>query len=338
MFEKFKNGFKNYFSNGPKAAFVLSLVIVGLLFTIFSMRKTIIVVIDGKESKLITYKGTVAGALHDNRIILAEKDKIEPALDSKVVNNDKITIKKAVNVQVNVDGKELKIETAENDINSMLDAEGIQVADEDKVSPEKESPISEGLKVDITRVESKIFTESMPIDYSTVVKKDDSLANTVNKTVQDGEKGEKLISTKVIYENGKEVDRKVISETVVREPVEKVVLQGTLGVLNLSRGGDLLYTNSIKVRATAYYNSGSNGNSYTFTGTRPRRNPDGYSSIAVDPRVIPLGTKLWVEGYGYAIAEDTGGAIKGNAVDLFFNSSSEVYNWGVRYVNVYIIK
>ncbi|WP_032123567.1 G5 and 3D domain-containing protein [Clostridium amazonitimonense] len=339
MFENLKGNLRHYFSNGPKAAFVMSLILMGLLFTIFSMRKTITVVIDGQESNLITYKGTVEGALHDNKITLGPKDKIEPGIETKVKKGDQIHIKRAVDVEIALDGKELSIQTAEENIESMLSAEGITLEEEDKVTPSIDSPISKGLKVDITRVETKILAESIPIDFSTVVKKDDSLAKTVNKVVQEGAQGEKLVSTKIIYENGKEVDKKVVSETVVKEPMDKVVLQGTLGVLNVSRGSgeDILYKKSMKVKATAYYNSGSNGNHITATGTSTRRNPGGYSSIAVDPRVIPLGTRVYVEGYGYAIAEDTGGAIKGNTIDVFFPSASETYNWGVKYVNVYIL-
>ncbi|MBU5592131.1 DUF348 domain-containing protein [Clostridium sp. MSJ-4] len=339
MFENLKGNLRHYFSNGPKAAFVMSLILMGLLFTIFSMRKTITVVIDGQESNLITYKGTVEGALHDNKITLGPKDKIEPGIETKVKKGDQIHIKRAVDVEIALDGKELSIQTAEENIESMLSAEGITIEEEDKVTPSIDSPISKGLKVDITRVETKILAESIPIDFSTVVKKDDSLAKTVNKVVQEGAQGEKLVSTKIIYENGKEVDKKVVSETVVKEPMDKVVLQGTLGVLNVSRGSgeDILYKKSMKVKATAYYNSGSNGNHITATGTSTRRNPGGYSSIAVDPRVIPLGTRVYVEGYGYAIAEDTGGAIKGNTIDVFFPSASETYNWGVKYVNVYIL-
>jgi 3D (Asp-Asp-Asp) domain-containing protein len=102
----------------------------------------------------------------------------------------------------------------------------------------------------------------------------------------------------------------------------------------------------IKAQATAYTadfdntgkRPGEKGFGKTATGTTARRNSNGYSSVAVDPRVIPLGTKLYIEGYGYGIAEDTGGAIKGNIIDVYFDSNSECINWGRRSVNVYILK
>lgn len=339
MFEKFKSKIKNYFSNGPKAAFVMSLIVMGLLVTIFNMRKEITLVIDGRESKLVTYKGTVQGALHDNKIVLGPKDKIDLGINEKIKKGDKIHIQRAVDVNVEVDGEILTLLTSEDNIESMLNAEGIALEEEDRVSPSLDSPISEGLKVDITRIKTEVLAENLSLDFNTTIKKDEKLDKTVNKIVQEGSLGEKIVSIKVIYEDGKEIDRKVISEIVVKEPVDKVVLQGTLGVLTASRGSgeDVLYKKTIKVRATAYYNSGNNGNHITATGTSTKRNPDGYSSIAVDPRVIPLGTKMYIEGYGYAIAEDIGGAIKGNTIDVFFNSASESYNWGVKYVNVYIL-
>ena len=93
----------------------------------------------------------------------------------------------------------------------------------------------------------------------------------------------------------------------------------------------------IMVSATAYtaYCNGCSG--ITATGINLRENPDA-KVIAVDPRVIPLGTKVYVEGYGYAIAGDTGGAIKGNKVDLFMNSTSQAYSWGRRTVALTILE
>ena len=106
----------------------------------------------------------------------------------------------------------------------------------------------------------------------------------------------------------------------------------------ISRGGDAgSYKNILNVRATAYDPSNSTSQ-YTASGKPVEWNPSGYSTIAVDPSVIPLGTRVYVEGYGLAYAADTGGAIKGNTIDVFFNTPNESRSWGVRYVKVYILK
>ncbi|MCI6278000.1 MAG: ubiquitin-like domain-containing protein, partial [Clostridium sp.] len=170
MLEKLKKNVFNYFSNGPKAAFLLTLVVIALITTIYSMRKTLVVVIDGKENNVITYKRTVQGALNDNDIVLGEKDKIEPSLDSQIGKNDIINIKRAVNVAVAVDDKVIDILTAEDSVESMLEAEGITVGEDDKVLPSRETAINDGLQVDVVRVEAKTFVETEEIGFTTVVK------------------------------------------------------------------------------------------------------------------------------------------------------------------------
>ena len=79
------------------------------------------------------------------------------------------------------------------------------------------------------------------------------------------------------------------------------------------------------------------GDTITYMGTTPVRDPDGISTIAVDPSIIPLGSKVYIPGYGLAIASDTGGLIKGNRIDLFLNSEDECINWGVQTVSLYLI-
>ncbi|MBZ9633366.1 3D domain-containing protein [Clostridium sp. FP1] len=91
-------------------------------------------------------------------------------------------------------------------------------------------------------------------------------------------------------------------------------------------------TNYFIMQSTAYSMGG-----FTSSGSRTTRNPNGYSTIAVDPRVIPIGSKVYIEGYGYAIASDTGSAIKDNLIDVFFNTEAEVLNWGRRNVRIRII-
>lgn len=90
---------------------------------------------------------------------------------------------------------------------------------------------------------------------------------------------------------------------------------------------------TLTMESTAYYDHGT-----TALGLKPVRNPNGLSTIAVDPNVIPLGTKVYVSGYGLAIAADTGGAIKGNIIDVFLNSYEECYSWGRRQVTVQILE
>ncbi len=87
------------------------------------------------------------------------------------------------------------------------------------------------------------------------------------------------------------------------------------------------YSNVITCTAYAYVAGG-----YGASG-----NPAVYGTCAVDPSVIPLGTRLYIEGYGFAIANDTGGNIVGCTVDLVMDTTAECYNWGVRTVNVYIL-
>ena len=92
------------------------------------------------------------------------------------------------------------------------------------------------------------------------------------------------------------------------------------------------YKATYTMEATAYA-----GDTITATGATPVRNPNGLSTIAVDPSIIPLGSKVYIPGYGMAIAADTGGAIKGNKIDLFLNSENDCINWGVQTVSLYII-
>ena len=97
-----------------------------------------------------------------------------------------------------------------------------------------------------------------------------------------------------------------------------------------SSGSTALST--LTMQSTAY-----TGGTLTATGTKPVYNPGGISTIAVDPNVIPLGSKVYVSGYGTAIAADTGGAIKGNIIDVYFNSEADCIAWGRRTVTVEIL-
>lgn len=263
-----------------------------------------------------------------------------------------INIKRAVPVNVAVDGKKLKINTAEDSVSDMLKAEGIVLNDKDKISPAKSDGIEKGMDIKIVRVVEKTVVSAEAIPYTTTNKLDDDIEQGVTKTVQNGQDGEKEISTKVVYEDGVEVSRSKVGETVKKTPVNKIIAIGTLAWFTASRGGGsrkLYYTRQLHMRATAYTsnysctgkNPGDYGFGITVTGaaaSRASNTLSGWSTVAVDPSVIPLGSKLYVEGYGLAIAEDVGGGVRGNSIDLYFNNNSDINSWGMKYVNVYVLK
>jgi uncharacterized protein YabE (DUF348 family) len=326
-----------------KKIYIIQLLVLLLILTLITViiikRKTINLVIDGKKSTITTYKGTVSKALENNGITVDSKDKINVKLDSKTSNKSTITIKRAVNVQVSVDGKELKIKSAENTVEALFKVEGITLKNMDKVNPSKATVLTDGMKINVVRVETKTFTNTADISFKTVIKNNNNLANSIKKTIQEGKVGQKATTINVIYENGKEVSRTIVKETIVRKPVDKVISQGTLPVLPISRGGDPIpYTKVFKARATAYHAINGIGHTYSASGRLCVRDSNSYSTIAVDPSIIPLGSRVYVEGYGLAYAADTGTAIKGNTIDVFFNTLQEVNNWAIKSVNVYILK
>jgi 3D (Asp-Asp-Asp) domain-containing protein len=175
-----------------------------------------------------------------------------------------------------------------------------------------------------------------PVQFAVVTKKDESLEKGREKTLTQGKKGLVSKQFEVLVENGKEVSRKLISEQKIAEKQDKVVAVGTKDVsLQVSRGADESGT-EYYVSATAYtaFCNGCSGN--TATGLNLRANPN-MKVIAVDPSVIPLGTKVYVEGYGYAVAADTGGAIKGYKIDVFMPTNQDCYRWGRKKVKIKIL-
>lgn len=344
MVERLKQFTKKCFSNGPKAKImvgaVTACVVVATAVTVMSMRKTLIISIDGNDETFVTYKGTVKDVLQDKGITVSEKDKVQPSLESKVSEKGTIEVKRAIPVEIIANGVQVEVQTAEDTIGKMLESEKDTLQDQgidynqgvDEVQPDLNQEITNDLSVKIVKVETKDCVETQPINYETIVEKDDNLDSSVQKVKSEGVNGEKEITYQILYKDGVEVSRDVKSTKTITEPQNAIVVKGT-GQFYASRSGEnIRYKQKLSCIATAY-----SGHSTTATGRTPVRNSGGISTIAVDPSVIPLGSKVYVEDYGYAIASDTGGAIKGNKVDLYLNSSSECNSWGRRNVNVLVI-
>lgn len=346
MVERLKRFTTKSLFNGPKAKIIIGVVAITITIvaitaiTIMNMRKTLTISIDGKEETFVTYKGTVQDVLLDKNIEVGVKDKVQPSLESKVSEKEIIKIKLAKPVEITANGVQLQVQSADDTIGEMLKDEkesleehGIKFDENvDEVSPSLDSQIEDGMSVQIVNVEKKQLVQNESINFETVVEKDKNLDKSVSKVKSEGVNGEKQVTYEVVYKDGVETSRNVTSTKTIKEPKNEIVVKGT-GQVYASRGGESInYKEKINCIATAY-----SGDRTTATGRSPVRNPGGMSTIAVDPSFIPLGSKVYVEGYGYAIASDTGGAIKGNIIDLFLNSSSECKSWGRRPVTVLIV-
>lgn len=310
-----------------------------VMYVLFLNAKTVTVDKNGDKTNFITFSSTVGQVLKTNNFILNPKDKVYPSLTSMLTKKQVIYIKPAVDVNVLVDGKTLKIKSAENDVGLMLIAEGILLGSEDRVKPGMDVKLSDGMNVEVVRVKTRFVSEIQPVDFKETVKYDSSIANTKRSLLHDGTKGEKKVTYAVVYENGAETSRKIVGEYITKNPADRVILQGTYPLVPVSRGGTILpYSKKVRVKSTAYWAVNGVGSTYTASGRKAVRNPEGYSTIAVDRSLIPYGTKLFVEGYGFAIAADTGSGIKGNKIDVYFNTYREACNWGAKYVNMYILQ
>ena len=345
MIENLKN-LKKSFSNGPKAKIIGGMIIAAIIIStvlIINLRKTVIISIDGKERKFVTYKGTVKEALDDKGIEVLEKDKIEPSLDTEVTENQKIEIRRAVPIKVVMAGQEQKeLLTAEETVEDMLQAEkdelkksGIDYKEQDIVEPDLSSKIEDGMEVKITDVEVEKVVEVQEIKYSTEIVQDNTRYSIQPEVVQqEGINGEQEVTYEVVKHDGVEVEREQIAAKVIKEAQNEIIAMGTMdGVVN--RGGDIYGKKKFIASATAY--SASSSSDRTYSGRALKRDPNGISTIAVDPTVVPLGSKVWVEDYGYAVAADIGGAVKGNVIDLYFDTHQECVNWGRRNKEIVVI-
>lgn len=148
------------------------------------------------------------------------------------------------------------------------------------------------------------------------------------RELQKGADGMVKKKYQVHYENGYETGRQLIEETILQQMQPEITTIGVKDIVLLASRELNSYKAVLELESTAYTHTGDP----TFTGVYPQ-----IGTIAVDPRVIPLGTKMWIEGYGYGVAQDTGGLIKGNIIDLFMDTKKECWDWGRRKVKVYVL-
>lgn len=183
-----------------------------------------------------------------------------------------------------------------------------------------------------TRFSEQVRTKKTAIPYKTVYENDNTLEFGKQNVKQEGEEGLREDDYKTLYYDGKFYSEDLVDTRIV--PVKnKVISKGTKEVLKViqTESGSLTTYGGLRVWATSYDKNCLGCNEWTATGKHLEK-----GIIAVDPKVIPLHTKIYVPGYGVGVAEDVGGAIKGNKIDLGFYLLDG--SWSSRWVDIYFIK
>ena len=289
----------------------------------------------------MTTASTVGEFLETENIQVASHDELSVASDEEITDTLTLDIDRAVKVSVTDGTNETNdVYTTADTVEALLKEQQLELSDLDRVEPGIDKTVTADMAVDVIRVEEVTDVVEEEVAFSTVRKNDSSLTKGKEQVVASGSNGLVEKRYTVVLENGKEVSRELVSEDVKKEAAQRVVAVGTKAIQQApSRGtSSAVAGKTITMEATAYNwdCATCNGRGLTATGYNLKANPDGV--IAVDPRVIPLGTKVYVEGYGYAVARDTGGAIKGNRIDVHMRSISAARQFGRQSVKVTIIE
>lgn len=327
---------------------VVATVLLGLLvFSAFSTN--VIIDYNGTEITVTTMRNTVKDVLTQSGIKVSEFDYVSLPLNTKLLRDKttKIHIKSAVPMIVFADGKETTIMTSKDTVKEALQNSSVGLGDYDRIEGVKpDDKIYANIKVKVVRVRRELVSQNEIIPYGVERKANNSIDKGVEEVVSKGKNGVCEKTYMVVYEDNKEVRKLLLSNAIVSEPVKEVVEYGTIATYTASRGNTIRYKKVLEMSATAYTASfkdtkkhpGDPGFGITYTGVRVKK-----GIVAVDPKVIPLGSRLYIEGvgntpdYGYAVAADIGSAIKGNKIDLYMDSQDVVDKWGRKKVKVYIL-
>lgn len=292
----------------------------------------------GEKQTISLAKGTVEEVLDRTGITLAENQSVTPSLNTVITGDMNIYVYNSKNIKLTTNGTEMTVKAPEGTVENALNILGYEITDDDILNVDKNAQIEDDMKITLKKVTYVDEKSTKKISYKTVEKDSDDIMTGESEVSQKGVDGEKEVTKRCKYIDGKYDSTKVIDEKVTKEPVDKIVLNGTKrGTTTDTSGAPVSYSYMVSGSGTAY--TAAPG-ALTATGV-----PVYEGGVAVNPAIIPYGSKLYIEAadgshvYGYATAVDTGGALMdGSAiVDLFYFSYDDCVSFGRRDVNVYVL-
>ena len=282
---------------------------------------------------------------------MPEREKIDIQNISAADDGEGKNVTRADSVIVHYHGQTMRTSGNGDTAGELLKRLGLELSGEDMVSCGLEEITRDGMEIFVDRIVT--CRESYTTALSCEVRRctDATLPEGTEQVLLEGTDGEMLCTARVTYKNGIEAERTVLSRTVTKQPVTGIIGVGSArnpdteqrpvigdGYIRLPTGELLTYTKTATVRATAYTQTDPGCDGLTATGTNVRR-----GAVAVDPRYIPYGTRMFVMTpsgsyiYGIAVAEDCGGDIKGDRMDLYLPTYEECLEFGRRVCTVYFL-
>lgn len=295
------------------------------------LRKDISVSVAGQTVHRPTFRWTVAQALAEAGVTLSLTDEVSPPLGARLIEGMKVVVRAAVPVTLLADGQRVALESAAATVGDLLGRHGIAVDEPDRVEPDLDTPLASGMTIRVVRIEHRVVTEQQRVPYTVHASADPTAPRGLLRVIHSGRSGVKERLYKITLADGVVASKELVGERLVRTSLDRVISVGTLA--RFASQGPFAGREFLDMVATAYSPFCCRGvDDITSTGMKA-----GYGIVAVDPTVIPLRSRLYVEGYGYAIAGDVGGGIKGLRIDLGFDARREALRYGVRRVRVYVL-
>lgn len=342
-----KTIFKKHSLPKRLVALVLTVVctVLALSQTVFA--KNTYVITDGDQVMVhTTYETDPQAILDEAGLRLSE---VDTYVTETVDGMAGIKVRRGMKIYIDSCGEKLQVVSYGETVQELVDRLGIPVLEQSIVSVAMDEQTFDGMEIVIRTTVVSNDSYSVAIPFETVYQQTDLLDAGVEVILTAGVDGQKLCTAEVTYVDGQETSRVVLTEEVISEPVKQVVAVGTGkgassnepiigdGVIITGSGDVLTFTHRETFRATAYCRTDIGGE-WTSTGTVTR-----VGAIAVDPSVIPYGTRMFIRTqdgayiYGVATAEDCGGAIKGRRLDLFYETNAECIRFGIRDCDVYFL-
>ncbi|MBC5799779.1 MAG: G5 domain-containing protein [Candidatus Eremiobacteraeota bacterium] len=294
----------------------------------------------GTETAYPTSARTVAQFLAERGVVVGGNDFVSDRTDATLEDGMRLEYRRAVPVELFVGKHKALLHSSAATVADFLAQQHVKLAANSDVRPGLQSPLTAGQIVQIVRNRTWTAHVRSRITPRVTQRFDKNLPRGMSRILAQGSPGFRETTIRYWASDNGERTRTVLASRIIRGPRPRIVIRGIADYASLARVAVAGFASVLHFAGTALhaiatgYTAGCAGCSgVTASGYRA-----GFGIIAVDPNIIPLGTHLFVPGYGRAIAGDTGGAIHGNRVDLGFDTLADAMRFGRRPVTVYLVK